>query len=164
MLELNNRSALTVKSTDWDFNTNGDPSVIAETMLEIMKTNQGIGLAANQIGLQKRIFVMGSDSIPEFPTSAVIINPKILSFSEEIVSAQEGCLSFPGVWLQVKRSKDISVEYYDVKGNIIKEDLTDLTSRCFQHEYDHLDGVCFVDKVSRLKLELAIKKSRKKLK
>jgi peptide deformylase len=162
MHDLKNRSALNIVSTDWNFDTDDDPDNIISMLIEEMKEYKGIGLAANQVGLQKRIFVMGSNEIAGFPQSLVVINPKILSASEETLLGQEGCLSFPNVWLQIKRSKSVIVEYQNIKGDLVKEELTGLASRCFQHEYDHLDGVCFVDKVSRMKLDLAIKKSRKK--
>lgn len=162
MYDLSDRSALNTESTEWLFSEDGDPANIADMMLAEMRRNNGIGLAANQIGLPKRIFVMGSDRISGFPQSLVVINPKIISVSEETELDREGCLSFPDLWLQIRRPKTIQVEYRDVRGDLVRESLSDLSSRCFQHEYDHLDGVCFIDKVSRLKLELAMKKSRKK--
>jgi peptide deformylase len=162
MYDLSNRSALNIASTDWNFDSDGDPNTVVPMLIEEMKTHKGIGLAANQVGLEKRIFVMGSDDIPGFPQSLVAINPKIFSATEETVLGQEGCLSFPDVWLQIKRPKSVIVKYQNVKGDLVTEELTGLASRCFQHEYDHLDGVCFIDKVSRMKLELALKKSRKK--
>ena len=74
---------------------------------------------------------------------------------------KEGCLSYPGLWLNIKRPKKIIAEWQSSKGDTITAELDGLIARCFQHEYDHLDGVCFVDKVSQMKLQLAMKKLRK---
>lgn len=162
MYDLNNRSALNIESAEWQFTEDGDPIAMSSMMLAEMRRNNGIGLAANQIGLQKRMFVMGSDRISGFPRSLIVINPKIISVSQDTELDQEGCLSFPNLWLQIRRPKTIEAEYRDVKGDLVREGFSGISARCFQHEYDHLDGVCFVDKISRLKLDLAIKKSRKK--
>jgi len=160
MLDLNLRQFLNVSSTDWDF-TKDDPSLVQNQLLEIMEAKNGIGLAANQVGLNKRAFAIGSEHMSYFRVPEVVFNPKIIYSSDETVLYREGCLSFPDLWIEVKRPKEISVEYFNHKGEINRAELDGLDSRCFQHEYDHLDGICFVDKVSKIKLQLAMKKMRK---
>jgi peptide deformylase len=160
MLSLDNKTFLNTVSTDWNFDEN-DSQKIAKDLIDIMIVNKGIGLAANQVGLDKRILAIGSEHMKFFKDPTVIFNPKILSVNETSSLYKEGCLSFPDLWIDIKRPEKISVEYYDYQGNKQFADLEDLDARCFQHEYDHLDGICFIDKVSKLKLQLAIKKMRK---
>jgi peptide deformylase len=159
--KLGPQKTLTEISTPWTFGEDGDAQELEKAMCEFMAANHGIGLAANQIGIAKRVFVIGSHNIQGFPRPFAVFNPKILDASEETVSDKEGCLSYPGLWLDVKRPAVIRVEYQDSQGNLHEAAMSGLVARCFQHELDHLDGVCFVDKVSRLKLQLAMKKLRK---
>lgn len=161
MYSLDNRSLLTSHSREWNFDTDGDPRSLKSIMLSMMMEEKGIGLAANQIGLDRRIFVIGHDNIAGFIKPTLVINPKILKYSSEKELYKERCLSFPRLELSISRPKTIEVEYFDETGKLIQGTLDGLSSRCFQHEYDHLDGVCFVDKVSQLKLNLAMKKLRK---
>jgi peptide deformylase len=158
---LGPHDSLVQSSTAWDFNTDGDAAELESQMIKFMIENQGIGLAANQIGLTKRVFVMGSYNIKGFPQPFALFNPVILEASEETVLDQEGCLSYPGLYLTVKRPAWVRVAYQNSKGDVIEAKLTGYLSKCFQHELDHLNGVCFVDKVSKLKLQLAMKKLRK---
>jgi peptide deformylase len=90
-----------------------------------------------------------------------VFNPKILKVSEDVILEKEGCLSYPDLWLNIKRPKKILVEYQNSNGDTIEAEMDGLVARCFQHEYDHLLGICFVDKVSQMKLNLAMKKIRK---
>ena len=149
-------------STPWDFDKDGDAKVLEKNMCDFMITNHGIGLAANQIGLAKRIFVIGSNNIEGFPKPFAVFNPVILEVSEEMTVDKEGCLSYPDLWLTVKRPAVIKVQYQDSDANLHEVAMSGLIARCFQHELDHLNGVCFVDKVSQMKLQLAMKKLRKK--
>jgi peptide deformylase len=160
MLNLNNRKFLNTKSTNWNFEQT-DSKQIMEELINIMISKNGIGLAANQVGLDKRLFAIGSSNMRHFTVPTVVFNPTILSTSENSSLYKEGCLSFPDLWIEVKRPEKISVAYHDYQGTRHFVELGELDSRCFQHEYDHLDGVCFVDKVSQLKLQLAMKKMRK---
>jgi peptide deformylase len=113
-----------------------------EEMKDTMKENKGIGLAAPQVGLNKRVIVVLLDNKKMVP----MINPRITSHSEKTVSAEEGCLSLPGQWGQVRRYQEITVEYTDEKGDAIHTlDLKDFNARVVQHEIDHLDGVLFTD-------------------
>jgi len=153
--------SLVEKSTDWNFSKDGDPELFENSLCEFMINNNGIGLAANQINITKRVFVMGSKKIPGFPEPFALFNPKIIETSKDTVLDQEGCLSYPGLFLMIKRPQWVIAEYQDSKGNIKEIKVDGYLSKCFQHEYDHLDGICFVDKVSQLKLQLAMKKLRK---
>ena len=159
--KLGPHESLVEKSEPWDFSRDTDAEQLEQAMIEFMLDNKGIGLAANQIGLTKRIFVMGSKDIPGFDKPFAVFNPKILDVSDEQELFKEGCLSYPDLWLSVKRPREIVAEYQDSKGNIHTVKMDGLIARVFQHEYDHLDGVCFVDKVSQMKLQLAMKKLRK---
>jgi peptide deformylase len=140
----------------WDWETDGDPSELVKAMSKLMVLHGGIGLAAPQCGIAKRIFVMGnSDHL------VACINPEIISGSER-VREQEGCLSFPDLWMYVERYKDISVEYYNVAGEKVQQEFNGLMARVYQHELDHLNSICFDDRVGKLVLERA-KEKRKKI-
>ena len=160
--KLGLHDTLTTPSEPWDFEKDGDAKQLEKDMIEFMLENKGIGLAANQIGLNKRVFVMGSENIEGFPKPFAVFNPMIVKCSSDTTIDQEGCLSFPNLWLKVKRPNAIIVQYQDSDGNIIESQLEGYISRCFQHEFDHLEGICFVDRVSRLKLDLAMKKVKKR--
>ena len=141
-----------------------DRKQIKEDLFETMDNFKGIGLSGNQVGIMERVFVMYSDFTKR--EKIVCFNPKITLASETEEFMDEGCLSFPGLWLKVKRPSWIEVEYEDENGEVIKDTFTDLTARVFQHEMDHMEGVDFTKKVSRLRLDRAKKratKQRKKL-
>jgi len=159
--KLGPHDSLIQPSTNWEFDVDGDAEQLEKDMIEFMLANRGIGLAANQIGLTKRVFVMGSNTIPNFPTPFAVFNPVIKEASIESVLDQEGCLSYPDLFLTVKRPRWIVAEYQDSKGTIKEIRIDGYLSKCFQHEFDHLNGVCFVDRVSQMKLQLAMKKLRK---
>lgn len=158
---LGPHNTLKESSRPWNFAEDSNAVQLEYDMIEFMKANKGIGLAANQIGLGVRVFVMGSDVMPDLPKPFALFNPEILESSEETILDQEGCLSFPGLWLTIKRPAWVKVKYQDSKGIEHETKFEGLMSKCFQHELDHLNGVCFIDKVSKLKLQLAIKKQRK---
>ena len=159
--KLGPHDSLVEKSTLWDFTTDGDAVALEEAMCKFMIEAKGIGLAANQIGLTKRVFVMGSYGITGFPEPFALFNPKILEASKELVLDDEGCLSYPGLFLKLKRPSWVIAEYQNSRGDTIEAKFEGYLSKCFQHELDHLDGICFVDKVSQMKLNLAMKKLRK---
>ncbi len=160
--KLGPHQTLITKSDPWDFGKDGDAEELERNMIDFMIKNHGIGLAANQINLNKRVFVMGSENIPGFPIPFALFNPKIVEASKEMVLDQEGCLSYPGLFLMVKRPSWVVAEYQDSQGNIKEIKIDGYLAKCFQHEYDHLEGICFVDRVSQLKLNLAMKKIGKK--
>ena len=159
--KLGAHESLTQTSTDWDFAADGDAKLLESQMIEFMLEEGGIGLAANQIGLTKRVFVMGSYNIEGFPKPFALFNPRILEVSEETSVFKEGCLSYPGLWLSIKRPAKIVAEYQDSDANTHTVEMDGYVARCFQHELDHLNGVCFVDIVSPMKLQLAMQKLRK---
>lgn len=138
-------------------NLNLDPVELKNEMVEFMLTNNGIGLSANQIGLDAQLFVMGDGK----ENNSLLINPTVLQHTEEIVIDLEGCLSFPNVFAQVKRPKEILVEYYDEHLEKKRTHLKDYSVKVFLHEYDHLQGITFKDRVSPLVWKMANKKAKK---
>ena len=126
--------------------------LFANLMFDRMQELKGMGLAANQVGVNTQFFTMGVDVL-----RIDVFNPKIVSMSGE-VTTEEGCLTYPGIFLQIKRPLNIGVEFQNVKGELVKMNLTGLTARIFLHEYDHLMGKTFKEKVSNLKWSLANKK------
>ena len=159
--KLGPHDSLVQHSEPWDFVKDGDPAELESAMCKFMLKASGIGLAANQIGITKRVFVMGSNNIPGFPAPFALFNPRIIEASKELVLDQEGCLSYPGLFLTVKRPSWVVAEYQNSKGDIVEARFEGYLAKSFQHELDHLDGICFVDKVSQMKLQLAMKKLRK---
>ena len=149
-------------SEPWNFETDGDAAQLESDMINFMEEHFGIGLAANQIGIARRVFVMGSTSFENFPKPFALFNPVIKEVSEEFTVDQEGCLSYPNMLLSIKRPKWIVAEYQDSKGNVHEIRVDGYLAKCFQHELDHLNGICFVDRASPLKLQLAMKKLRKR--
>lgn len=146
------------RAVEWDFVVDKDAEKVEEEMIDIMKTFHGRGLAGNQVGLLKRVFVIKLESTGE---TLAMFNPKIIETSSNENSTEEGCLSFPSLWLDVKRPATIKVEYLDKQGKECQNTLSGIDARCFLHELDHLDGIVFTTKVSQMKLILAKKKQRK---
>ena len=114
-----------------------------EMMTIIMTENQGLGLAAPQIGELKRIIIVQTEKGPE-----VFVNPEIIKNSKKTETGEEGCLSFPKLFLKIKRAKEAEIEALDLQGEKIKIKAEDLPARVFQHEIDHLDGILFIDRIS----------------
>ena len=135
---------------------------IAISMLETMKEKHGVGLAANQVGLRHRVFVMGSDNV-----GYAFFNPEItVSISSPIVDFEEGCLSFPGLFIPIKRPDEVTIKYTDMDGEQKEQTFTGLSCRTILHEMDHLNGITFTTKVSRVVLDRAkrkVKSNQKKL-
>jgi len=145
------------KAENWDFKNHVNAEVIERDMLEMMSTRGGIGLAGNQIGLLRRVFVIKLQDGRELGC----FNPWILVGDNDKLEENEGCLSFPNLWLKVKRHNKITAAYLDNTGKQCIIELEGLDARCFQHELDHLDGITFTEYVSDLKLKMAQKKQRK---
>jgi peptide deformylase len=144
----------------WDFEKDGSPEELIKEMTRLMFIHGGIGLAAPQCGLSKRIFIMGNHD-----NLVACINPEIISGSEtDLVRDQEGCLSFPDLWLYVERYRTVKVQYYNVAGEKIERELSDLMARVFQHENQHLEGICFDTQVGKLSLQRAKEKRKKRSK
>ncbi len=134
---------------------------LAADMLETMYEAPGIGLAAIQVAQPVRLITMDLAKKEEEPAPRVFINPEILSVSEELSIYEEGCLSIPEYYEDVERPASVRVRFMDLEGKIYEEDAEDLYATCIQHEIDHLNGVLFIDHLSKLKREMVTKKFRK---
>jgi peptide deformylase len=137
---------------------NEDTAQLAGKMLEIVKTDKGIGLAAPQIGVLKRLFVVHIEG----DIQRVFINPSILETSQETVKVEEGCLSIPGIYADVVRSESIKVQAWNERGKPFTLEASGLLARVIQHEYDHLEGVLFLDRLPEGKKQKLIAKYEKK--
>jgi len=137
-----------------------DAKDVSESMIELMIKEHGIGLSANQVGLDAQIFVM-KPHLLEDKSPLTIINPVLESVTVNNEAMPEGCLSHPGLYLKVKRPRGLIANYLDITGKECKIELYDIDARCFLHEWDHLQGIEFTDRVSRLKLDMARKKQKK---
>ena len=153
------------KVAPFDFEKHDAKKVEAD-MISIMEKNQGVGLSANQVELDAQIFIIKPTGLKDYEDEKpfAIINPKITAVSEEMVDGEEGCLSFPALMLNVNRANSIAVSYQNKEGTTVNEELHGFDARVFQHEFDHLQGINFVDRVSKLKLDLALKKRQKYIK
>ena len=139
-----------------------DPIQVKEDLLEAMEWVGGVGLSANQVGLDMAVFVIG-DGQEEGVTKA-FYNPEIVGCSKDEDVMREGCLSFPGLWLMVKRPKQVVIKYYDEDNEEKIETYEGVAARVILHEYDHMLGANFTMRVSKLKLERAFKALEKKIK
>jgi peptide deformylase len=143
------------------------PAPVAIDMINLMQKHSGLGLSANQVGFPMQIFVMKALLNKKHGDPVVVMNPVIKGLSEEIEAGVEGCLSHPELILKVRRPVSVMVEFdtltSDMKDVIhIEAKYDDIDARIFLHEYDHLYGIQFIDRVSKLKLDMAEKKRRKK--
>ena len=128
-----------------------------EDMVELMVSKRGLGLSASQVGIDYKVFVIGEDK----ENTMMFVNPKVLSVSEETELDFEGCLTYPDVFLKMHRPTSVEASWYDEDGNPQTGNFEGYTARCFLHEFDHLHGVVFSQKVSRLKWDRALKKKQK---
>ncbi len=138
-----------------------DLRALMDDMLETMYAAPGIGLAAIQVGVPKRVIVMDLHRPEEEKQPQFFVNPQILWASEETEPYEEGCLSVPEIFDEVERPAQVKLRYLNYHGEAIEEDAEGLFAVCIQHEMDHLEGVLFIDHLSRLKREQAIKKVKK---
>lgn len=143
----------------WNDDIGIDKKALVKEMLSYMIIKGGIGLAAPQIGLDLAVFVMGNET-----ESHALFNPRIISVGKDLAQMQEGCLSFPGLYLNVKRPATVVVQYEDIDGKTQEKELKGIMARVFLHEYDHLMGICFTDRVADLSLKLAQGRRAKNLK
>jgi peptide deformylase len=134
-----------------------DPKELKKEMVDFMLQQNGVGLSANQIGLNAQIFVIGDKE----DNSSIFINPVVLQHTKDKVIDTEGCLSFPNIFAQVKRPKEILVEYYDENLELKRDHITGYSVKVFLHEWDHLQGITFKDRVSPLVWKIANKKAKK---
>jgi len=147
---------------DFDFNNPViDPKQLEEEMIILMDQHNGLGLSANQVGVEARVFVMNPQNVNGVYTPFALFNPKIIVTGPEEDMGEEGCLSFPDLWIKVKRPAHVVTEFLDRNNNTCIIRFDGIDARCFLHELDHLNGICFTSKVSKLKLDLALKKQRK---
>ena len=136
-----------------------DRGTLTENLVETMREYKGIGLSASQCGVMERVFVMYSDIKERKIISCY--NPQILEYSEDIVEMDEGCLTFPGLWLKIKRPEGIKVQFEDETGTKQEYQLFGLESRIFQHEMDHMEGTDFTQRVSKLRLDMGRRRQKK---
>lgn len=152
-----NDPVLKNKSVEFDFE---DPVVnpleFASQLVETCKIKGGFGLAAPQVGYLLRVFVMGSGE-----DYVAFFNPKILNSSEKTSMIAEGCLSFPMLALKIERPEQVEVEYQDFNGVTRTGTFAGLSAHCFQHELDHLDGICYTDRAKPMALKMGLKKRGK---
>lgn len=134
---------------------------LAQDMLDTMYDAPGIGLAAPQVGELRRIVVMDLSKDDEPKAPIVMINPEILSYSDETVTTEEGCLSIPELYYEVERPAEVKVRYTSLEGETVEREAGDRLAICIQHELDHLDGVLYIDYLSRLKRDRVLKKFQK---
>ena len=136
----------------WDKNLQ---QLIDNLITTVIETN-GVGIAAPQVSSSDRLFIVASRPNLRYPNApkmepTPMINPRIISHSEDMVKGWEGCLSVPGIRGLVPRYRVIEVEYLNRKGELQRQELTDFVARIFQHEYDHLEGLVFLDRVESTK-------------
>lgn len=141
----------------YDFEKYGNSAeMLANVLFEKMEEYGGVGLSANQVGLNVRVFVIGAgeSKIPFF-------NPEIISMSNEQENYEEGCLSFPGVKIKLTRPASVTITFLNAKRQRFTETFSGLTARIILHEYDHMQGLTMRDHVSKLKWDLALKKKKR---
>lgn len=134
---------------------------LADDMLDTMYDAPGIGLAAIQIGVARRMLVIDVSREDEERKPVVFINPEILTVSDDVSTYEEGCLSIPDYYAEVERPAALTVAYIDRDGKKQTIEADGLLATCLQHEIDHLNGVLFIDHISRLKRDMVIKKFTK---
>ena len=136
-----------------------DPKELETEMLATQFANNGVGLAAPQVGLRTRVFTIGHALMSD--QSFAVFNPEIIDASTELREVEEGCLSFPNIFAKIKRPNWIVVKYFDSDGVEQTNRLEGYDCVCFLHELDHLNGIVYKDRLSQLKWSLSVKKSKK---
>lgn len=136
-----------------------DPTELFENLKDTMIANNGLGLAANQVGIPYSVFVIGNPHIPESIFS--VFNPTIVDYSNAITLGEEGCLSFPNLNVKIKRANIIKARFSGHDGNVDTIKFNGFTARAFQHEYDHLKGITFDKRASKFHLDQAKRKKKK---
>ncbi|MFO8021194.1 MAG: peptide deformylase [Perlabentimonas sp.] len=135
---------------------NDDVSALVHSLFEVLSKEGGVGLAAPQIGILKQVFVIDTSSMAnDYKVGSnarrVIINPIIITQSDEANIYKEGCLSFPNIFEEIIRPEKIVVRYFDEQLNQVEQEFNDIDARVFQHEFDHLNGILFIDRISKLR-------------
>jgi peptide deformylase len=159
MLELvnENHPILSTSLPQWEFGS-ADLETLSKDMFLLMWSNGGIGLAASQVGMAVRMFVMGSQHGPNY----VCVNPEIIELGPEVASP-EGCLTYTALWLNIKRPEWVHARYRTLTGETVEHKFEGLMARCYLHELDHLNGITFLSKVKPLSLKLATERRQKSL-
>jgi len=154
-----NSTYLFQKCDDFDFdNPPFDPKILSDEVSLFIKNIGALGVAANQLGLTYRVFAISIDD-----DIIVCFNPEIVSIVDnKMVQYKEGCLSYPNLYIDIKRPQSIHVRYYNPNGDKIEQVLDGIIARAFMHELDHLEGITFKDRISELKWALAVKQSKKR--
>ena len=135
---------------------------ISKQMIDIMLKAPGVGLAANQIGILKKIITINiEDKTTSKNIAYSLFNPKIISYSKELILMEEGCLSFPEQYAEIERPSSVKIEYINEKNEIIKAEKKGFEARVIQHEIDHLQGKLFVDYLSSLRRNIILNKIKK---
>ena len=142
----------------------GDIRTVVDDMFETMYDAPGIGLAAVQIGVPRRLIVLDTSEKEAEPEPLVLINPEILSLGSEMRLHEEGCLSIPDVRLEIERPSSLVVRYLDREGKVRERPAEGLASTAIQHEIDHLNGKLIIDFLSRLKRDIIVRKFKKQAK
>lgn len=137
-----------------------DLKIFVENMFETMYEFQGVGLAAPQVGVSRRLFVMDCSGGEEDSAKIAVVNPRIVKVEGEQYG-NEGCLSFPGIYTKVQRELSAVVRFENLDGETVERTLSELEARCFLHETDHCDGIVFLDRMTVLKREMAKRKIKK---
>ena len=155
-LVASNDPILTTPCKQFDFhNPPFDPVEFAKELVKFMYDSNGIGIAANQVGVPYRIFAMRAA-----PENFVCFNPRIVQPSEMQIVLEEGCLTYPGLYVKVKRPQHVRVRFTTPNGDVLTRQFTGMSARIFQHELDHLDGKIFYNQANRVHREQALKKWR----
>ena len=144
---------------DWSFeNPEIDTKEFAKELIDAMWSNSGMGISANQLGYKYRVFAMRGDTKEN---SQICFNPEIKTFSDNMNTMEEGCLSLPDVYGRVVRPAHVAISYKDEDGKEEGQLASGLTARVFQHELDHLDGILFTDRMGELTRKIALEKADK---
>jgi|694.fasta_scaffold24487_7 peptide deformylase len=162
MIDLNelklvaeNHPVLLSEQEDFNFeNPQCDPIELAQRLHQCMVRSDGLGLSACQVGLPIKVFVIRTEEDKPF----ALFNPKIISESENLISMKEGCLSFPLLYMNVKRPDFVRLRYQNEKGETNTERFIGMTARVVLHEFDHMNGVLFLEKVSRMEKDRSLRK------
>ena len=139
----------------FEFDGSTDPKELTDKMVDMMQKAGAAGLAANQLGLEHRVFVLNTK-----PDPIVCINPKIVHYSEKYAVTEEGCLTFPGLFVKIRRPQWIRVRFQEVDGSMRTETLNGLAARAYQHELDHLDGVNYLSRAKKIHMDQAKRKQK----
>ncbi len=146
---------------EFDFNNPAyDPVKLEKDMIDIMFKENGMGLSANQVGIRARVFTIGHKNNPS--TAQAYFNPMVVAHVDELEELEEGCLSFPGIFVSVNRPKKIKGRWQNSKGEWQEGVFEGYDCKCFLHELDHLEGIVYRDRVSLLKWTIAVKKTKKR--